>query len=54
MFEKIFTTNSEIAQTNPLHLRRGVIIGLGQVGLACAYSLLIQIRSSSPRSLQPV
>jgi L-lactate dehydrogenase len=50
MFEKIFTAHSaiakhsqrEIAQTDRLHLRKGVIIGLGQVGLASAYSLLIQ------------
>jgi malate/lactate dehydrogenase len=42
MFEKIFTFNAEIQSTNILRPRKGVIIGLGQVGLACAYSLLIQ------------
>ena len=42
MFDQIFTSNSETKQTNILRPRKGVIIGLGQVGLACAYSLLIQ------------
>ena len=42
MFEKIFALNTEVEQTNVLRLRKGVIIGAGQVGLACAYSLLIQ------------
>lgn len=42
MFDKIFTDNPEAEQTNILRPRKGVIIGLGQVGLACAYSLLIQ------------
>ncbi len=42
MFEKIFTLNTKVEQTNTLRLRKGVIIGAGQVGLACAYSLLIQ------------
>jgi L-lactate dehydrogenase len=42
MFEKIFTSNAEIQSTNILRPRKGVIIGLGQVGLASAYSLLIQ------------
>ena len=42
MFEKIFAPNTEVEQTNLLRLRKGVIIGAGQVGLACAYSLLIQ------------
>ncbi|WP_036486572.1 L-lactate dehydrogenase [Myxosarcina sp. GI1] len=42
MFEKIFALNTEVEQTNTLRLRKGVIIGAGQVGLACAYSLLIQ------------
>ena len=42
MFEKIFALNTEAEQTNTLRLRKGVIIGAGQVGLACAYSLLIQ------------
>lgn len=42
MFEKIFTFNPEKDQPNILRPRKGVIIGLGQVGLTCAYSLLIQ------------
>lgn len=42
MFEKIFALNTEVEQTNILRLRKGVIIGAGQVGLTCAYSLLIQ------------
>ena len=42
MFDQIFTNNPEAKQTNILRPRKGVIIGLGQVGLACAYSLLIQ------------
>ena len=42
MFENIFTFNSEAEPINILRPRKGVIIGLGQVGLACAYSLLIQ------------
>ncbi len=42
MFDQIFTLNSEAESTNILRPRKGVIIGLGQVGLACAYSLLIQ------------
>ncbi|MBE9048650.1 L-lactate dehydrogenase [Pleurocapsales cyanobacterium LEGE 10410] len=42
MFDKIFTDNLEAKQTNIFRPRKGVIIGLGQVGLACAYSLLIQ------------
>ena len=42
MFEQIFTFNSAAETPAPLHLRKGVIIGAGQVGMACAYSLLIQ------------
>lgn len=42
MFERIFTFNSAAETPAPLHLRKGVIIGAGQVGMACAYSLLIQ------------
>lgn len=42
MFERIFTFNSAGVSPAPLHLRKGVIIGAGQVGMACAYSLLIQ------------
>ncbi|MFW6359277.1 MAG: L-lactate dehydrogenase [Chroococcales cyanobacterium] len=44
MFEKIFTTFPEakselMSQRRPL---KGVIIGAGQVGMSCAYSMLIQ------------
>ncbi len=42
MFENIFTNDREAETTNPIRPRKGVIIGMGQVGLACAYSLLIQ------------
>ncbi len=42
MFEQLFITNPEAEKPAPLNPRKGVIIGVGQVGLACAYSLLIQ------------
>ena len=42
MFDKIFIPQPEAEQPAPLKPRKGVIIGAGQVGLACAYSLLIQ------------
>ncbi len=42
MFERIFTLHPEAEKTAPLQPRKGVIIGAGQVGLACAYSILIQ------------
>ena len=42
MFERLFIPNPDAQQPNPIRLRKGVIIGLGQVGLACAYSMLIQ------------
>ena len=42
MFEQLFTPNPEAEKLAPLNPRKGVIIGVGQVGLACAYSLLIQ------------
>ena len=42
MFEQLFTPNPEAEKPAPLNPRKGVIIGVGQVGLACAYSLLIQ------------
>ncbi|MGB3206389.1 MAG: L-lactate dehydrogenase, partial [Crinalium sp.] len=44
MFEKLFTSSSELEQdlTNTRRPRKGVIIGAGQVGMACAYSMLIQ------------
>ncbi len=42
MFEQLFTPNPEAEKPAPLNPLKGVIIGAGQVGLACAYSLLIQ------------
>ncbi|MEA5536620.1 L-lactate dehydrogenase [Crocosphaera sp. XPORK-15E] len=42
MFEQIFTPNPDAAKPTLIRPRKGVIIGLGQVGMACAYSILIQ------------
>ena len=42
MFEQLFIPNPEAERPAPLNPRKGVIIGAGQVGIACAYSLLIQ------------
>lgn len=42
MFEHLFSNPSSSTTSSPLSIRKGVIIGAGQVGLACAYSLLIQ------------
>lgn len=42
MFEQIFIPNPEAEKPTPIRPRKGVIIGLGQVGMACAYSVLIQ------------
>ncbi len=44
MLEQLFSTCSEVEQnfSTARPLRKGVIIGAGQVGMACAYSLLIQ------------
>lgn len=42
MFEKIFTPNPCAEKPSSLRPRKGVLVGLGQVGLACAYSILIQ------------
>ncbi|MDJ1181528.1 L-lactate dehydrogenase [Roseofilum sp. BLCC_M91] len=42
MFEHLFSNSSFLTTSSSLSLRKGVIIGAGQVGLACAYSLLIQ------------
>jgi L-lactate dehydrogenase len=41
MFDNLFTTVPEPSPAK-LQPRKGVIIGAGQVGMACAYSLLIQ------------
>ena len=42
MFDQLFVPNPDAEKPNPIRPRKGVIIGLGQVGLACAYSILIQ------------
>ena len=42
MFDQIFTSDTTVKSCSILRPRKGVIIGLGQVGLACAYSLIIQ------------
>ena len=44
MLQQIFTSPSDATEKSIVKLRprKGVIIGAGQVGLACAYSLLIQ------------
>ncbi|WP_330204104.1 L-lactate dehydrogenase [Cyanobacterium sp. Dongsha4] len=42
MFEKILLSNPCAENPTSLRPRKGIIIGLGQVGLACAYSMLIQ------------
>jgi L-lactate dehydrogenase len=42
MFEQLFSVPSEGDRTSPGQRRKGVIIGAGQVGMACAYSMLIQ------------
>ena len=42
MLEKLFIPNPDAEKPNPIRPRKGIIIGLGQVGLACAYSLIIQ------------
>ncbi|NJK40041.1 MAG: L-lactate dehydrogenase [Oscillatoriales cyanobacterium RM2_1_1] len=43
MFEQIFNACSDGSQQiSTMDLRKGVIIGAGQVGMACAYSMLIQ------------
>lgn len=41
MFEALFVED-RTPSAQPLRPRKGVIIGTGQVGMACAYSLLIQ------------
>ncbi len=42
MQDRFFVSFPEIAPTPTRRLRKGAIIGAGQVGLACAYSMLIQ------------
>jgi L-lactate dehydrogenase len=42
MFETLFTPNPSVEAKVSLRPRKGVIIGAGQVGMACAYSMIIQ------------
>lgn len=44
MFDQLFHSSSEPTSSSPNYRssRKGVIIGAGQVGIACAYSMLIQ------------
>ena len=42
MFETLFTPNSSVETKVNIRPRKGVIIGAGQVGMACAYSMMIQ------------
>ena len=42
MFETLFTPNPSIESEVSIRPRKGVIIGAGQVGMACAYSMMIQ------------
>lgn len=42
MFETLFTPNLSVETNVSIRPRKGVIIGAGQVGMACAYSMMIQ------------
>jgi L-lactate dehydrogenase len=42
MFETLFTPNPSVESEVSIRPRKGVIIGAGQVGMACAYSMMIQ------------
>ena len=42
MFETLFTPNPIVENKVSIRPRKGVIIGAGQVGMACAYSMMIQ------------
>lgn len=43
MFEDLFASQTSAdLQLDPIRPRKGMIIGAGQVGMACAYSMLIQ------------
>ncbi|UKP01163.1 L-lactate dehydrogenase [Nostoc sp. UHCC 0870] len=42
MFETLFTPNPSVENKVSIRPRKGVIIGAGQVGMACAYSMMIQ------------
>ena len=42
MLETLFTPNPSVEAKVSIRPRKGVIIGAGQVGMACAYSMIIQ------------
>lgn len=42
MFETLFTPYPDVETKANIRPRKGVIIGAGQVGMACAYSMIIQ------------
>ncbi|NET37665.1 MAG: L-lactate dehydrogenase [Cyanothece sp. SIO1E1] len=42
MLDQLFIPNPDAEKPTPIRPRKGVVIGAGQVGIACAYSLLIQ------------
>ncbi|MDJ0707906.1 MAG: L-lactate dehydrogenase [Leptolyngbyaceae cyanobacterium MO_188.B28] len=42
MLDQLLIPNPDAQQITPIRPRKGVLIGVGQVGIACAYSLLIQ------------
>lgn len=42
MFETLFTPYPGVEEKVSIRPRKGVIIGAGQVGMACAYSMIIQ------------
>lgn len=42
MFETLFTPYPDVETKVSIRPRKGVIIGTGQVGMACAYSMIIQ------------
>lgn len=42
IFNKIFIPNPDAEKPTPIRPRKGIIVGAGQVGMACAYSILIQ------------
>ncbi len=42
MFDTLFTPYSDVEASVSIRPRKGLIIGAGQVGMACAYSMIIQ------------
>ena len=42
MFDQLFIPNPDAEAPTPIRPRKGIVIGVGQVGIACVYSLLIQ------------